>query len=337
MSDPATDVNVQVSHTQDGRTLSGMGTSVEQLESVMDRHAPDPDPDPKDTPAEPATAATSQEPPQLSKGRQRYADLTKERDAAKAEAAAIKAEREALAKERDDLKARLEKPAATAEPSRPAGEPAAPAPKVDKFPPFEDWFAKHDTSTYDDYLDARAAHNYAAMRANERREESTASEQQRHRELIEGYLGKFPEARQKYADFDAVVGAVPETGVSKVVAHATFTVGPDVAYYLATHREELAELTRETAMLDDTDPGFPAAVSGMRRYLQSVLAPKVAAKPAAPAVPARVPAAPYTPVNGNSATTAPPSSELARKGFDMDKSGYREKRAAERGVKSKYR
>jgi hypothetical protein len=45
------------------------------------------------------------------------------------------------------------------------------------------------------------------------------------------------------------------------------------------------------------------------------------------------PPAPYQPVGSGSTTTALPSAELARKGgYDFDKSGYREKRAAERGV-----
>ena len=48
------------------------------------------------------------------------------------------------------------------------------------------------------------------------------------------------------------------------------------------------------------------------------------------------PPPPYAPVGASSPTTPTPSSELAKKGFDYDASGYRAKRAAERGIKSRY-
>jgi hypothetical protein len=44
------------------------------------------------------------------------------------------------------------------------------------------------------------------------------------------------------------------------------------------------------------------------------------------------PPAPYQPVGSGSKTTAPTSAEATKGGYDFDKSGYRERRAAERGV-----
>ena len=113
------DANTQVSHEVNGRTLSGMGASPDQLEAVMERHAPE-EPAPSGTAGTPTTAEGGAEPPapQPTRVQKRFAELTAERDAAKAEAATAKAELEALARERDELKART--PAPAAEPTKPA-------------------------------------------------------------------------------------------------------------------------------------------------------------------------------------------------------------------------
>jgi hypothetical protein len=50
------------------------------------------------------------------------------------------------------------------------------------------------------------------------------------------------------------------------------------------------------------------------------------------------PPAPYVPVSGGSATTQPSPAEMVKKGgHDFDSSGWREKRAAQRGVKPRFR
>lgn len=330
MSDTAPDANVQVSHEVNGRTLSGMGASPEQLESVMERHAPEPtEGAPAGTaappsPAEGDAASVAPAPDKLTRGRQRFADLTAERDAAKAEAAAAKTEREALARERDELKARVGAPPAT---ERPAAAP--PKPASEKFPAFEIWLEKPENAEKDwnDYTDARVAHNYAALRAAERAEESAVSAEQTQREQWKTYSDGFAAMRAEAPDFDTVLGAIGPTDVSKVVEQAVIAVGARAAYYLGKHLDELRALTAETVGVSPDSPAFGATVAATKRYLQTLVTPR-------PAVPARAaaapPPAPYTAVNGNSVTTATPSSELAGKGFDFDKSGYREKRAAER-------
>lgn len=331
MSHTAPDANVQVSHEVNGRTLSGMGASPEQLESVMERHAPEPTEGASagtaapPSPAEGDAASVAPAPDKLTRGRQRFADLTAERDAAKARAAAAETEREALARERDELKARIEKPAA-----EPAPKPVAAKPTSEKFPAFEVWLEKPENKDKDwnDYTDARVAHNYAALRAAERAEESAVSAEQTQREQWKTYNDGFAAMRAEAPDFDTVLGAIGPTDVSKVVEQAVIAVGARAAYYLGTHLDELRELTADTVGVSPEDPAFAAIVAATKRYLQTLV--KTPARPAPPVRSAAPPPVPYTPVNGNSVTTATPSSELAGKGFDFDKSGYREKRAAER-------
>src|SRR6185295_517765 len=85
---------------QDGRVLSGVGATTEQLEQVMERHAP-PEPDEKpEAPAQPAEPVA--EPTEkLTRGQKRFQALSTERDAEKAA-------REAAEKERNELRAQLE-------------------------------------------------------------------------------------------------------------------------------------------------------------------------------------------------------------------------------------
>ena len=63
------DADVQVSHTEHGRTLSGVGVSADQLAETMERHAPEPAPE-TTVPPSADTPPVSAEPPQLTKGRQ---------------------------------------------------------------------------------------------------------------------------------------------------------------------------------------------------------------------------------------------------------------------------
>lgn len=320
-----TDANVQVSHEVNGRTLSGMGASAEQLESVMERHAPE-EPAPTGTVVAPTTEGGTPPPatePAPTRGRQRFADLTKERDEAKALAETAKTEREALARERDELKARLERPAPEPSPE------TAPNPVKATFPTFEDWVGikGNEESDWYVYQDARTDWHYEQRRAAERETESREAATRTARDAETAYAAEVVKFRTEAPDYDAVMSKVGPRDVSLVVQHAAMQVGPRAAYYLAQHPEELRELTADTLMPADT-PGFAAAVATTKRYLaRLVTAPAPVAAPA----PRRVaPPAPYTPVNGGTPTTQTPSSELAGKSYDFDKSGYREKRAAER-------
>ncbi len=69
------------------------------------------------------------------------------------------------------------------------------------------------------------------------------------------------------------MGKIGPRDVSLVVQHATFQAGPRAAYYLATHLDELRELTADTLIGEDA-PGFAAAVAATKRLLTRLVAPE---------------------------------------------------------------
>ena len=76
----------------------------------------------------------------------------------------------------------------------------------------------------------------------------------------------------KYPDFDDVMAPHLDGSarVSSVIEQASFEVGPESAYLLAKD-PDLDAMTAETLM-DRNNPGFPAAVAGMKRYLKTLVA-----------------------------------------------------------------
>ena len=208
MSEPTADVNAQVSTDIGGRVLTGVGGPPEALETLQDRYEPESAPSAEGPPAAPVDgkapdAAPASDEPKRSRGQQRFADLTRERDAARQEAAAAKAEREALARERDDWRARSQSP-----PQVPAPPPPAPASTRAK-PSVDDVGTKYQT--YEDFtedladwkteqrlasdLDARIGSRIDADRAN--RDFLTVLERTRDA------------GRKAYSDFDAVLTSGP--------------------------------------------------------------------------------------------------------------------------------
>lgn len=317
-----TDLNTVTTVEQDGRTLSGMGADAGQLESVMDRHAPEPE-----TPAGTAVPAAdggaapapAAEPPQLAKGRQRYSDLTKERDAAAARA-------EAAERERDELKARVAAPpVAAVEPPKPAAAPAKPADKF-TFPPYDEYFAAHPESDYNTWeierLQAFSDWKDAKADIGGRIEQGIAA-RDAARQTQALIAATHVKGRESYKDFDAVLTSGPGATVdlapdaTAAAARVRFIYDHPQSEHLQYAIMKDADLAKKLAGLDDIGFGLEIA---------RLVTPQQAARPRAVAPPP----APYMPVNSGSATTVTPSSELAGKGYDYDRSGYREKRAAER-------
>lgn len=325
MSEPATvDSNTLVSHQQDGRTLSGMGADVERLAETMDRHAPEPEAKPD----APVTGEATKPAEPVSRGRQRFSDLTKERDEAKAQADALKAEREALAKERDELKAKLQPAAPVAEPAKePVKEPAAveptrPEPTEDeigtKYQTYAEfardlarWVVEQERAAYDPAAQVRE------ILAQERAQAQFANDLRACAER----------ARKAYPDFDKVLdsptarmvmGRTPDEGHARVNFIIKHPQGEHIQYAILKD----PALAQRIQQADDVT--FGVIVAG--------LIP--AAQPAKPAW--TPPPSPHPTVGASSPTTSTPSSELAKKGYDFDSSGYREKRAAERKAKPRW-
>jgi hypothetical protein len=181
-------------------------------------------------------------------------------------AALTKRLREAEA-ERDALKSATR----PVEPAPAAPKPAAPL--SERFQKFEAWLALEGNAEkdFDDWLDAREAFNFRRLREAERADEARQTEERTQHEQVTAYAEQLAAAQKKYPDFEDVVSSAPS--VSKAIEAAVIAVGPEAAYYLATHPEECEALTNDT-LIDPTNPAFKAVVASTRRYLQTLVAPE---------------------------------------------------------------
>ena len=322
MADPVTS-DTLVTHTDEkGRTLSGMGADVEQLAKTMERHEP---PEKKEPEATPPVTEPPAEPAQpVSRGRQRFSDLTRERDEAKAAADAAKAERETLARERDELRQRLEAAARTPEPPK---EPEKKEPTYTRPKPTEDEIG----TKYQTYADF--AYDVATWVVEQREAAAPQGIEQQIREVLarERQRDQFQSAiqtsqdrgRKAYADFDSLlnspVGSIPlaqdkDEAVQRVAFIAAHPQSEHIQYAILKN-PALAEQIRDSDAFT-----FGVMIAG----LVPKEPPKSTWTPPPP---------PHPTVGASTPTTSTPSSEAAKKGnFDE----YRNKRAAERGVKPRY-
>lgn len=130
-----------------------------------------------------------------------------------------------------------------------AAKPPTPAQAettAEKFPTFTEWSEKNPTLDWDDYSEARTRAairaELAAERAStaERVQQSTASSQ------VERVIAA---GRAAHADFDAVMTAAEEAGISFAANPALMDAilsdqdfGPELAYHLAAHPDEARRL-----------------------------------------------------------------------------------------------
>jgi len=339
MSEAQVDVNAVVSHEQDGRVLSGVGVSADRLADTMERHSSDAEAsqstadtgaavEEPDTGASASTSASDSKP---SRGRQRFADLTRERDDAKAAREKETELRVAAERERDELKARSQRFEQDHKPQ----PTATTTPPQFTFPDYESFVANgNTTATYDDW---RRAELYAFSEWKDQqtnldgRIRQAIDADRQSRSFQDTVARTHQTARETYADFDTLLASGPGAAVplgptpQEAIQRAVFIV----------HHPQSAHL--QHAILRDGD--LARSLQQMNAYEFGIkiaqLAPNGSgASLASPAVPGSAPPpAPYQPVGGGGKTTAPASAELVKRaGHDFDKSGYREKRAAERGV-----
>lgn len=302
-----------VSVERDGRILSGgPGTDVAALERTMERHAPETSeatPESGATPAtEPAGGSGQPEP----RGRARFTKLTGERDEAKKAA-------DAATQRAADLEARL-----AAIEARQASTPNIPA-SDREVPPVQSKPAAPQTD--EERLEARIR---TAAREEARRE---LAETEASRAMNDRMFTMRTSAREIYPDFDTVLKDGPgakiplaaddQIGAERVNMLVHLEGGQHALYHISKD----AALAQRLSQMSDREFGF--AIARLLPADASVVPPASTGIPRAVTAPP-----PYQPVGSGSKTTALPSSALVSKaGYDFDKSGYREKRAAERGVR----
>jgi hypothetical protein len=326
MAEAATvDPNLPVSHEVDGRILTGVGVSADALAETMERHEPEP--------AEPSEPAAASDPPapKLSRGQRRFDELTREREEARREA-------ETARRERDELRAKLEaasRPQPAAEQTAPsaqaqqqvAANPTRPKPSVDAvgstYPTYEDFL--------EDLADWKAEQRLAAVDFDARIRQSIEADRA-SRSFADTVSNAFDRGRKAYPDFDAVItrgpgaritlGPTDAIGAARGQRLAQLPNGEHVMYAIGKD----AAVAERIRQMDDVDFGM---------WLASMAPSQAVASPAStPAAGSPVIPAPYQPVGTGSKTSAIPLSDLPHKaGFDFDKSGYRERRAADRGIR----
>jgi hypothetical protein len=315
-----------VSVEQNGRVLTGgPGTSVEALEQAVEREpAPVADRFVVGEGAPARVQQGSQPEAKQTRGQARFSELTKEREVAKQ--AAKEANDRAVALE-SRLKAIEER---TAPAGKPESPPAASAPvsvsSGTRPKPSEDEIGT-TYKTYGDYVE-----DLTDWKSEQR--DRKAADERAQSSRVEKWTAERANATALYPDFDTVLktgpGADvdlspdPATAVARVQMLMEIPGGAHVVYKLA---KDAAEATR-LAALDDRAFGFAVA---------RLLPPESnGAQPASPQTQRATKAPPpYQPVQAGGKTTATTAAEIAAKGGNYDE--YRAKRAAERGVKPRYR
>jgi hypothetical protein len=320
----APDPNALTTHeSSDGRTLSGMGVTPEALADVMERHEPE-SVAPTETPAAPA------EPAKQSRGQARFAELTKARKEAEAQAATYQ-------RELAELRAQVQPPTASTPPAPAPGAAAAPAPPSPSGPergdsghpsglrskPTEDEigtkyksYADFSEDLTDWKLEQRQTVLQSAIDAQIRQgiEADRAS-----RDFLSHAESTWAKGRKVYADFDAMRTTGPGSQVpmshlkiQKILQHPQ---SEHVQYAIVKD----GALATRLAQADDMDFGL----------LLATVAPTNGAVPLAstPSAGTITPPAPIQPVGSGSPTTPTPSADAARKG---DYAAYKARREAER-------
>jgi len=320
-----------------GRILTGVGASTDDLTATMERFAPEVPADasrPADVPPTSADAAASapagaadQKP---TRGQKRFSQLSSERD----QEAHKRAEVE---RERDELKARiaaLESRAPSPVPAPAAVSPAAPGPSPAKFtfPTFDAWLAQNPGKEWDDWNDekiaGRARFEYSQQQldidARIRQGIEADSASRAFQTTIKSVMDR---GRASHTDFDAVfagakgmIGPTQESDLQRAQLVYQQPNAHDLIYAIARDPQVAQALARMS------DVQFGMALASLAP------APAVASPASTAGAGSVMPPPPYQPVGSGSKTTVTPSAELAGAGFDFDKSGYREKRAAERNV-----
>jgi hypothetical protein len=318
------DPSAVVTHEQDGRVLSGVGVTVDQLAETMDRHAPpDPAPPAPAPPAPPVASAAGVETPATpdptaqpqTRGRARFSELAAQRDSERQK-------REAAERERDELKARLaQQPSAPAERREPERAPEPPPPTRPE--PSEDEIG----GKYPTYA---AFTKDQALWVWEQQQQAMRSEIQRGieqdhvaRRFYEHRESTWQKGRAAYPDFDRLLQEGPGGQVQMPMERIHAIYASPASEHLQYVIMKDAQLAHYLAQLSPI--GFGVALAQLTAQHSGNGHGNGTAPPP-------LPPAPYAPVGSGSKTTVPPATELA-KGFDFDKSGYRERRAAERGVK----
>lgn len=327
--------DAQVTATDDsGRTLSGVGVSVERLEQTIESRektppeksaaalgtgTPTPDAGAGQTPAAPQT-----------RGRARFADLTRERDEAKAAEKAAREELSARLRELEETHARASQPSSHQAPQAPQQPQQPPPPQYTRPEPSVDEIGvKYET--YEQFIrDLQRweieQYHVQTQQAVQQQVWGAISAREQERQFVTAVSQTHERGAKAYPDFQNMLKTGPGSqiplgrSVNESLERAQFVIAHPQSEHVQYAILKDAALAQR---LQQSDPyTFGQIIAGL-------------VPPAPPSRPAWTPPpAPYEAVGSASATAQTSSSEIAQKGGGFD--AYRAKRAAERGVKARY-
>ncbi len=342
MSEAVT-ADTQVSFENDGKVLTGIGAPSEALTAHMDRLPPD------DTPAKESgtgaaaggdapAAAPEPSTPQQTRGQKRFSELTHERDTARAETTTERTKREAIEKEVVELRAKVQQAAtpqqaAQAQQQLTRAEDRQQAQPVNgqrfAFPAYETAIEQYPDLTYDQWQDAKLeAFGQWKDAQFDARIQARFDNERTTRSLNDHADSVWAKGRSVYKDFDQMRSSGPGAPVHLgKTDHETMERN---AYVLNHPRAEHIAY----AILKDGDLARRLQQASALQF-GSMIA-EIAPQAAPASTPAQAtPPVPYQPVgSGSSTATATLEDTVKRGGYEFDKSGYREMRARQRGVKS---
>jgi len=308
------DPNVTVSVEQNGRVLSGVGVSTDQLAETMERHDDRTTPAEKVIPADTSIQATS-EPVKPTRGQARFSELTSARKAAEEKA-------EAAEKRAAELEARLAQQPRP-EPQRqeqPQQPPVAQSAQPTREKPSEDDIGtKYETyaAFVEDLSDWKTEQRLAAqdMRAAVREMLKAEREAATFDTHVEAVRAK---GRAAYKDWDILQKSGPGTFVDMPAPAIHAILQHPQSEHLQHAIMASAEIAQKLAQLAFSNPYNFA-------FELAKLAP--AEPPSNGHRPQQNIPAPMQPVGSGSRSSTPSSAEYAEKG---DYQSYKAARAAER-------
>lgn len=332
----------QVSVESNGRVLTGVGISAEDLatamppsdssasaEPVSTKVSPPATPD-RAQPAKTATEPASETPDEKeerereiarnkdgtfakqSRGARRFDQLTREREEARREAAQAREELARVQRQQQQTAPNPAPNAGTSQPPAVTESRAAAAPEQGpKFLRFNDWAAQNPGKDYGDYEDALQAHILAQA---ETRIEAKIRERLEADQATRGFQEHVTQVvqrgRETYSDFETVIASGPGASVvypqPVLEAIALVPHAEHVQYLLAGNRD----LAEAVAQISD-----PFTLGMVLAQLAPPSGERVASSPASTRRPVTSQApAPYQPVGSGSKTTSPSLDDLANAG-----------------------
>ncbi len=156
-----------------------------------------------------------------------------------------------LLQERAQLRQELDaarRPVTPTQPQTPAASSPAPVPVAEKFPDFDTWSAKTPDASYEDYIDARAAHVFEQkQQAHERQAAEVEAQKSRDQQMTdyrtkaEAFIAEQPDYLQ--AIQPVITAAIPlpvKAAIEDGLARAGHN--PRLLYHLGTHLDEFEAL-----------------------------------------------------------------------------------------------